>query len=493
MSTPQALRQGAVAGLAAGLAAAAAMYVLASLLGVRTLPALLSEPLLAALPGAVFGFLIDRLQHLGKVLEELGLLLLMLAFLAGLGAVTAVVRARRPLPHLPLLAATAAWLLVAAVVLPLTGAGFLGLAGSLVTPVAWAIVFAVYALVLDLGLGRPEPVDEGRRRLLGTAPLLLAGISLAYLGVRLLPDWVRAAAGAAEPGGRLPEAVTPPGDFYVVSKNFNDPVVDAGRWSLTVGGQVAAPLRLSYPDLLALPAVTILTTLECISNDVGGNQISTGEFSGVRLADLVQRAQPSPQARYVNLRSADGYSESLPLDLVVGDPDVVVAHTLGGRPLTPEHGHPARLLVPGRYGMKGPKWLQDVELGAAESGGYWEQQGWNRAAVVRTMSRIDTPVDGAILSGAVTVGGIAFAGTRGIRRVEVSVDGGRTWQAATVAPPASPLTWSLWTFRWSPRGGEHTLVVRATDGEGDLQDARVRPSFPGGASGYHTVRVSASG
>lgn len=493
MSTARAFLRGLLPGVAAGLAAAAAMYLLAALLGTRTLPGLLSEPLLSAMPGPVFGFLIDRLQHLGKVLEELGLLLLMLAALAALGGAVAAVRNRRPLAHLPLAAALAAWLLVVAVVLPAAGHGFLGLGDGIVTPIAWAIVLAVYAAVLDLGLGTAAAVDPERRRLLGTVPLAVGGVALAYLGIRLLPDWVRAAASSTQAGGRLPEPVTSAGDFYVVSKNFEDPRVDASRWSLNVHGLVDAPYRLAYADLAGLPAVGVVATLECVSNNVGGNQISTGEFAGVRLADLVRRAGPSPQARFVNFRSADGYSESLPLDLVLADPDILLAHSLDGRPLPPEHGYPARVLIPGRYGMKGPKWLEDLELAASENGGYWEAQGWDRQAVVRTMSRIDTPVDGAILAGPVTAGGIAFAGTRGIARVEFSVDAGRTWSPATLAAPPSPLAWTLWTFEWNPTAGEHVLVVRATDGQGALQDYHTRPSFPSGSSGYHTIRVSVTG
>ncbi len=488
------ITRGGLAGAAAGVAAAATMYLLASLAGTRTLPALLSEPFLALMPGPLFGFLIDRLQHLGKMLEELGLLVAMVLLLAGLGAAIALWRRRWPGAHLPLAGAAAAWLIVMVLALPLGGAGLFGLGDGIATPVIWAVVFAVYAFVLEMGLGRTlatEPVDEQRRWLIGRAPVAIAMVSAGYLALRLVPGWLQALAQPAKPGA-LSAELTPVSDFYVVSKNFSDPAVDAGRWSLNVHGLVATPLRLSYADFRALPPATVLTTLECISNIVGGNQVSTGEFTGIRLAELVQRVQPSAQAKFVNFRSQDGYTESLPLDFVLGDPDILVAHSLGGAPLPNAHGFPARVLIPGRYGMKGPKWLEDIELSANESGGYWEAQGWDRSAVVKTMSRIDTPVDGAIVGGgSLTVGGIAFAGTRGISRVDVSTDGGRTWAPAELRPPLSALTWVIWTFQWSPGPGEHTLAVRATDGRGALQAGDVRPSFPSGASGYHQVRVSA--
>ncbi len=488
------ITRGALAGGAAGAAAVAVMYLLASLAGTRTLPSLLSEPFLAVLPGPIFGFLIDRLQHLGKVLEELGLLLAMVVLLAGLGAAIAPLRLRWPGARLPLAGAAAAWLVVMLLALPLGGVGLFGLGDGLATPVVWAVVLAVYAFVLELGLGmqaqQPQPVDEGRRRLIGRAPVVIAVVSTGYLALRLVPGWLQALAQPAK-GGELSDQLTPVKDFYVVSKNFSDPAVEAGGWTLNIHGLVTTPMRLAYADFKALPSVTVLTTLECISNNVGGNQISTGEFAGVRLAELVQRVQPAAQARFVNFRSRDGYTESLPLDFVLGDPDILVAHSLGGAPLTAAHGFPARVLIPGRYGMKGPKWLEEIELAANENGGYWESQGWDRQAVVKTMSRIDTPLDGAIVSAStVTVGGIAFGGTRGIAGVELSVDGGRSWAPAELRPPLSPLTWVIWTFAWSPHPGEYTLAVRATDAHGALQTTDIRPSFPSGSSGYHQVRVS---
>jgi DMSO/TMAO reductase YedYZ molybdopterin-dependent catalytic subunit len=497
MRTRAEIVRGALAGAAAGLAAVATMYLLASLAGTRTLPALLSEPFLALMPGPLFGFLIDRLQHLGKVLEELGLLLAMVVLLAGLGAAVAPLRLRRPRARLTLVAAAGAWLVVMLLALPQGGAGLFGLGDGIATPVVWAVVFAIYAFVLEMGLGPPspgqEPVDEGRRWLIGTAPAAIALVSAGYLALRLVPGWVQAVAQPAK-AAALSDEVTPVKDFYVVSKNFNDPAIDAGSWALNVHGLAAGPFRLAYADFRALPQATVLTTLECISNNVGGNQISTGEFAGVRLAELVQRAQPSAQAKFVNFRSRDGYTESLPIDLVLSDPDILVAHSLGGAPLTTAHGFPARVLIPGRYGMKGPKWLEDIELAVNEIGGYWESQGWDRQAIVKTMARIDTPLDGAIIgSGAQTVGGVAFAGTRGIWGVELSADGGRTWAPAALRPSLSPLTWVIWTFQWAPGPGEHTLAVRATDGRGAVQTADVQPSFPSGSSGYHEIRVSSSG
>jgi hypothetical protein len=142
--------------------------------------------------------------------------------------------------------------------------------------------------------------------------------------------------------------------------------------------------------------------------------------------------------------------------------------------------------------MKQPKWLDEVTLSATEVGGYWEGQGWSHDAIVKTGSRIDNPREGdTVRVGAVTVAGIAFAGARGISRVEISVDGGRSWVDATLKPPLSRLTWTLWSYDWRLTGeGARTLMARATDGTGAVQVASGRPSFPDGSSGYHTVHVN---
>ena len=141
--------------------------------------------------------------------------------------------------------------------------------------------------------------------------------------------------------------------------------------------------------------------------------------------------------------------------------------------------------------MKGPKWLVSIDLVNHESGGYWEQQGWDHNAVVKTTARFDAPKDSDFVKlGALSLAGVAFAGTRGISAVEFSTDGGGSWNPATFSPPLSNLTWVLWQATWTPaREGSFKLQVRATDGTGTRQTATSGPSYPDGASGYHTIRV----
>src|SRR6202158_5497066 len=456
-------------GALAGLALVALMYLARTFLGLRPLPQALSGPVLAIMPGFVFGFLIDTLQHAGKVVEEIGLIV-------GVG-----------------------WVVVTAVLLPISGDGFLGLNDGPTTPLVWGLLFAIYGVILQMGSASllPDKAAPGRRRTLGTVPIAIGVVSLGVLAFRLVPDWYRAIFSPPEAGlsGVSPE-ITPVGNLYLVSKNFygQDPVVDAQGWSLSVGGAVDKPLKLSLADLRALPSSTEYVTMECISNNVGGGLMSTGSFTGVRLSDLVAMASPRANGTWAAFKARDGYAESLPMSLIQGAPELLVAYDLDGAPLPAAHGYPARILLPGHYGMKGPKWLDSIDLVDHESGGYWEMQGWDHNAVVKTTARFDVPRDGDIVKlGTISLSGVAFAGTRGVSKVEYSTDGGRSWAVADFKSPLSSLTWVLWSAAWTPGNeGSYKLQIRATDANGLVQEAKAAASSPGGASGYHTIQINVS-
>jgi DMSO/TMAO reductase YedYZ molybdopterin-dependent catalytic subunit len=473
-------------GLLAGLVLVGVMELAGWAGAIRPLPDVLQAPILAAMPGVVFGFLIDTLQHAGKVIEEAGLLVLMLAGLAGLGAAAGIGR-ERGLPWAGLAVAAIGWLLVVLVALPASGEGWLGLSQGPTTPLVWAVLFAVYGALLDAGLGASAPFNPSRRRFLGW----LGVVGLVAIGLVKLPGWLQILISPPEKSSGIVPALTPVQKFYVVSKNFQDPVVDAKGWALEVGGMAGTPYRLSYVQLRQLPATTLAITLECVSNPVGGNLISTGRFTGVRLRDLLTRARPHAGASGVDFRARDGFTESLSLPEAMASQDILVAYDLDGQALPNAHGFPARIVLPGHYGMRGPKWLDRITIVQSEGSGYWEEQGWDHQATVKTMSRIDAPAAGSLLRRSPTeVAGVAFAGNRGIQAVEWSADGGRSWSQAQLETPLSPLTWVRWTASWTPaQAGNHVLVVRARDGHGQLQPHDEAASFPSGASGWHTVAV----
>jgi DMSO/TMAO reductase YedYZ molybdopterin-dependent catalytic subunit len=421
----------------------------------------------------------------------------MVIALGALGAAWSVTTLRRPFQRSALAFAAVGWAVVVLILLPVAGLGFLGLNDGLATPIEWAVLFVAYGMVLEAANLRPagEGVDLERRRLLSAVPLGIGAAALGLTGLLRVPSWYQAIVNPPEAGLSGPSpAVTPVANFYIVSKNFSDPVVDGGSWKLSIGGLVDRPMSLSLADLRALPSVTEYVTLECISNDVGGPQMSTGQFTGVKLSDLIALASPRPNGTWAAFRSVDDYAESLPMSLISSQDSILVAYDLDGSPLPTGHGFPARVVVPGHYGMKGPKWLRSIDLVDHESGGYWEQQGWDHNAVVKTTSRFDTPRDGVIYKlGAISLAGVAFSGIRGISKVEYSTDGGRSWNNATLDAPLSALAWTLWSGTWTPPGeGSYTLVVRATDGSGSLQSSSSAASFPSGSSGYHTIRIDVS-
>jgi DMSO/TMAO reductase YedYZ molybdopterin-dependent catalytic subunit len=523
-------RLGVLAGAAGGLVMILAGLVLQPLANVPTLPELMQDRLLQLTPGPLFGLLIDRLQTAGRPLLYSGLLLVELVVLAAVGGLAAALEARqgldggvlRPGRQLRRIATLAVlvWLVVGLVVIPLTGAGpFAANSRFASVAVGWGYLLeaALYSVVTWLLLARllgPQP-DRAQREARAEYDPMRRGVSagvavtaLATLGGTALwryradqagvPVSGAAAAVAPTPAGPVSSPapltstplVTPTSDFYVVSKNIDDPVVRAEDWRLSVKGLVRTPFQLSYQELTALPSVEQYRTFACISNDVGGSEMSNALWRGVPLASLLDKAGADPAADFVLFRSADGYTESLPMTVVRQDTSLV-AHQMNGAALPSEHGFPARVVIAGHYGMKQPKWLTEIDVAKGDESGFWEHQGWDEQAIVRTTSRIDAPKEGTTLPiGPVSIGGVAFAGDRGIKRVEVQVEPSGSWQDADVQHVDAVSTWAAWRYVWTPAGpGSYHISVRATDGTGALQDATPRDSYPSGATGLHTVTV----
>lgn len=282
--------------------------------------------------------------------------------------------------------------------------------------------------------------------------------------------------------GSMPNRVESIQEHYVVDININDPSVSDG-WTLNVGGAVETPISLSRSGLAAHKRVrTETVTMHCISNPVGGDLISTVEWEVVPLVALLDDAGVYSSAVDVVTQAVDGYTEAIPVELA-REEVVLVAIGVDDGPLPREHGAPARLLVPGRYGIKSTKWLSKIDLVEEEHSSYWETRGWNEQAVVKTFSAIRAAVEH---DDRVAVGGVAFAGLRGVDRVEVSVDGGETWHDAELEAAPSQYSWRRWRYVFpAPGSDELETVVRATDGQGALQPVERSRPHPSGATGWH--------
>lgn len=286
---------------------------------------------------------------------------------------------------------------------------------------------------------------------------------------------------------KLVPEITPTENFYITTKNFVDPTVDGNTWTLKFTGLADNPYSINLSELMAMEAQDRTETLACISNPVGGDLIGNGKWKGVDFTELLKKAMPRGEATELIMRGADGYTDSVTMDVAMKN-GCFLAYEMNGAPLTLKHGYPARLLVPNIYGMKNVKWITEVEFASSDHKGYWEAQGWSDSAEYMTLSRIDYPEEG-ITAGPVYVGGVAFAGSRGIQRVEVSTDGGKSWGEASLRPSLGKDTWTQWTYPWIAERGEHELLVRATDGTGTLQTARKTDTYPDGATGWHTRKI----
>ncbi|MGH2720687.1 MAG: molybdopterin-dependent oxidoreductase, partial [Actinomycetota bacterium] len=292
--------------------------------------------------------------------------------------------------------------------------------------------------------------------------------------------------------GHTPE-LTPTADFYNVDINIVKPRVDHTSWNLSVGGAVDRPYKLTYDTLQSdFEVVELAHTLTCISNEVGGDLISTTVWRGVRLRDVLERAGVGEGTVDIVFRAAENYSDSISLAKALEERTLVV-FGMDGAPLPRDHGFPARIIVPGIYGMKNVKWVESIEAVPEDYQGYWMDRGWSDEAVVKTQSRIDVPARGSTVAEGSKAAGIAWAGDRGISAVEVSDDGGETWRAARLERELSGVAWRRWVADLGAGTGAGTLVVRARDGAGQLQESRRTRTHPDGASGYHEVSFDVRG
>lgn len=488
---PRHLPPGTALGAAAGALGVGLSLALRLWVGLPGILDVVGSGLVILLPGPVFGRLIDSVQERGRPLLILGMALLVIAvgavvgWLAGRGA-----RGRlRPISM---------WLGLWLLTLPLV----LLVEGSVLSTATWTTLleWGVVTLTPGLAIGgqsrRASPVRDlsaatlSRRRFLELGGAAVGAAAVGYLSagvIRAAPPALPKISGATV--GRLPTPITPVADFYVVSKDLlGPPRIDPRSWRLRIEGKSSAAL--TYADLKSFPLVEQVQTLECISNPVGGTLISNGRWSGPRLRSLMSKVGVPSSAHYVVFGCADGYTESLPLEEASLD-TTLVAFTLDGRPLPPRHGFPARILLPGHYGMKDPKWLTRVSFQNRSYSGYWEQQGWNPAALPKIFARFDFPVASTRLASGrrYRLSGVAYAGAAGVREVQLSTDGGRLWSRAELESPLSAYSWTIWSLEWAPRPGLYGLAVRAVDSQGRVQSGVVASSFPAGSSGYQRLQV----
>ena len=287
----------------------------------------------------------------------------------------------------------------------------------------------------------------------------------------------------------LTPIVMPNDRFYRIDTSLLTPIVDTAGWTLRIHGLVDRETTLTWEQLIALPMFEQYVTIACVSNEVGDKLVGNAKWTGVRLRQVLDIAGVQSAATQLVGRSVDGWTAGMPTAWVM-DParEPMIALKMNDEALPPIHGYPARLIVPGLYGyVSATKWLKELELTTLEAfNGYWVPLGWAKEAPILTQSRIDTP-RGGVKSGTVPIAGIAWAPDRGVSRVEIAIDG--VWRDARMSKPISNATWVQWVTEWTTTPGPHTIMVRATDGNGVVQEETRSAPAPDGARGYHTITV----
>ncbi len=512
MSRSKALFAGLLAGLIGGIAMTVVMLVLACF-GVATPLAIIGDRLsvfikpgpFLSIMGRVGGY--NHLKQLGVGSTMAGQL-----FVSALaGAIFSLLMRRNPQRRVT------AWTMSIFVVLPIAaiaialwpvlGTSYIGLpiaSGGAVTLIGFALSVLVFERTLVGSfhfLTRPEAGAESGEftPAIGRRALILGGLGvlIAGGGVGLLRRLYRIATfsyDGTQYKGRIVQPITPNDLFYCVTKNVIDPRVNVDLWHLEVNGLVQNPTTYRFQDLKGFNQVEQETTLMCISNGLDAGLISNAVWKGITLRDLIDPAGPMADARRVRLFGVDNYTDTIPLEKAL-DPTTILASAMNGVDLPHRHGYPLRAIVPGYFGEKHVKWLTRIELTGEDVKGFYETQGWGPDFMTPTRSRIDAPDHESRfslgqLSGPIEVKGIAFGGDRGVSRVEISDDDGETWTDASIHYAGTKLTWALWTYEWRPDGpDDYTLVVRATDGEGAVQEWEEDRSPFSGVTGFHKIAV----
>ena len=386
-----------------------------------------------------------------------------------------------------------------AVVAPAVGAGATLLALSLLAP------RAVTAPSADDAAGTSR-----RTFLLWTAGAAATG-ALAAVGGWALQTGARAATAVraaitlpratktvSVPAGadlgipQLAPVITPTGDFYRIDTALAVPQIDPATWRLRIHGKVDTEVEIGWDELLALPLEESVTTLTCVSNEVGGDLIGTARWLGYPIRHLLSRAGVQADADMVLSTSIDGFTAGTPLEALTDERNAILAVGMNGEPLPLAHGFPVRMVVPGLYGyVSATKWVTDLEVTRfSDAQGYWTPRGWSERGPIKLASRIDVPRRGdTVAAGDTVIAGVAWQQHVGVRGVQVQIDGGE-WQDATLATAISADTWVQWSLPWRATAGQHTIVARAIGIDGQPQTQTVAPPAPDGATGWPRVSVS---
>ncbi len=287
--------------------------------------------------------------------------------------------------------------------------------------------------------------------------------------------------------------ITPSTDdqFYRIDSALSFPQIDPATWQLSFTGMVDNPYELTYDEILGMDLVERTITLACVSNPIGGDYVGNAVWTGIPLADLLDRAGVQDGATQIVGRSVDDFTGGFPTETAYDGRNAMLVVGQNGEPLQVRHGFPARLVVAGLYGyVSATKWIEEINLTTWEAfNGYWIDLGWSKNGPMKTASRIDVPQHRSrITAGTTPIAGVAWSPVRGIQAVEISIDEG-PWQDCDLAVPGTDESWVQWKADWNASPGVHRIDVRAIDKHGEIQPVGPKDIAPDGAEGYHAILV----
>lgn len=465
-------------------------------------------------PGGIVAFMIQNVGEGAHLLHVSLSLLIATGLLAGAAAVGLLAtrrwRDRTTGPVLGLiLAGLVAGLLAWGITAAITGRP--GLAVGAGGPVA---VFTAVGARSSASPGQPSASADQSQGSGGHGPsrrsALLAGASaLAFVGIAGGLGWL---VGRSDDGGEdaspvddetaalldeaeeksldiagsVPGLVSPAREFFNTDIAQFDPRLSAADWEMTITGEVGTEKTITFDELTDMPSERRFETLRCVGESLNGHKLDNAVWTGTPLGPLLEEVDPEGECDCAMLHAEDGYFVQFPTEALENG---FLAWEMNGRPLPRSHGHPVRVLIPGHWGETNVKWLEEIELLDEAVDGYWEERGWHGTGPVETVAKLWS--DTVLENGNVEVAGHAYAGTRGVDHVEVSTDGGDTWQDAELSEPLPGAdVWRQWRYEFEP-AGSHEVVVRAIDGEGTVQAETESDSFPSGATGWVSKTITA--
>jgi DMSO/TMAO reductase YedYZ molybdopterin-dependent catalytic subunit len=366
-----------------------------------------------------------------------------------------------------------------------------------------------------LGAGDRKGAGLDRRRFFLTSGVALGAVAVTGGGGRLLQRRfdvagdraalelpTPASRAAALPAGadlaRDVDGLTPlftdNREFYRVDTAISVPRIRPAEYRLEMAGMFDSPRSYTLADLFDRgDLVERDITLTCVSNEVGGTLAGTARWIGVPLAALLRENGIRSGSDQLLCRSEDGMTIGAPTRNALEVEDAMLAFGMNGEPLPVEHGFPVRMLIPGLYGyVSACKWLVRIEATTYDAvDAYWTERDWAAEGPIKIASRIDTPAPlRPFPAGRRAIAGVAWAQTRGIAKVEVRVDQ-EDWAEAELSPEVDADLWRQWVLPYDFATGRHSVTVRATGADGEVQTEERAAPFPAGSSGWHTVQVVA--